>query len=129
MTCTQARRLLAAYRRDDWLPGELEALGLHLAGCAACRRQEAAFRQVGEGVRQLPSITPADSFRASVFAAIRAEEARSGRSVQQMASEDTQPRLPVLRPTGRPAASSRSRPRVVLGVRAAIAVAAVLLIG
>lgn len=127
MTCAQARRLLSAYRRDDWLPAELEALGQHLSDCAECRRVEAAYRQVGEGVRQLPSITVPDSFRASVFAAIRAEEARSGRSMAQMASDETQPRMPVLRPVGRPAPSSR--PRVALGARSAIAVAAVLLIG
>lgn len=128
MTCAQAHRLLAAYRRDDWLPAELDALGQHLAGCAECRRMEAAYRESGEHIRQLPTITPPDSFRAAVFAAIRAEDARLGRDrdIERVASDDTQPSLPVLRPTPIRTWSPRG---AVLGARGAIAVAAVLLLG
>jgi hypothetical protein len=104
MTCGQARRLLAAYRRDDWSPAQLDALGRHLAGCADCRRTEADFRQAGERVRQLPSIQPSPSLRQGVYAAIRAEQARRGRPAAELArfaSEDTQPGLRAIRPPRR----------------------------
>lgn len=52
------RRLLAAYRRDDWSPDDLAALTRHLSTCVDCRQIEASFRTVGESIRQLPSITP-----------------------------------------------------------------------
>jgi hypothetical protein len=108
LTCAQAASLLGAYRRDDWAPSELEALGRHLAECAACRQKEAAYRDVGRGVRQLASITPPESFRARVFAAIAADQAALAGSAAAVAAvpaaaldsvsmEDTQPRLPVVR--------------------------------
>jgi hypothetical protein len=125
MTCARARQLLGAYRRDDWRPGELEALGRHLSGCAECRRVEASYRRVGEGIRQLPSITPPASLREAVFAAIRAEEDRGAPSLTQLTTEETQPRLPALRRGARTAPTTR-RP-LVLGARTAVAVAAVLL--
>jgi hypothetical protein len=87
---------------------------------------EAAYRQTGEHIRQLPTITPPDSFRAAVFAAIRAEDARLGRTIERVASDDTQPSLPALRPTPVRTWSPRG---AVLGARAAIAIAAVLLLG
>lgn len=87
---------------------------------------EAAYRQTGEHVRQLPTITPPDSFRAAVFAAIRAEDAKVGRTIERVANDDTQPSLPVLRPTPIRTWSPRG---AVLGARGAIAVAAVLLLG
>ena len=122
----QARHLLGAYRRDDWLPSELDALGEHLGGCAECRRVEAAYRETGEHIRQLPTITPPASFRAAVFAAIRAEEAKLGRSLEEAASDDTQPNLPALKPLPVRTWSPRG---AIVGARAAIAVAAVLLLG
>jgi hypothetical protein len=98
---------LGAYRRDDWAPRELEALGLHLADCPACRQKEAAYRDVGAGVRQLSSITPPPEFRARVFAAIAADQAAlAGRRAGAVAitappvsasQVDTQPLLPVVR--------------------------------
>jgi hypothetical protein len=127
LTCAQARTLLGAYRRDDWPPAELEALGHHLGECAECRRVEAAYRQVGEGIRQLPSITPPAALRAAVFAAIRAEEAQRAGSLAQLTTDDTQPRMPALGSAPR-APVTPLRP-LVLGSRTAIAVAAVLLIG
>lgn len=127
MTCAQARTLLGAYRRDDWPPAELEALGHHLSECAECRRVEAAYRQVGEGIRQLPSITPPAALRAAVFAAIRAEEAQRAGSLAQLTTDDTQPRMPAL--GSAPRAPVTPRRPLVLGSRTAIAVAAVLLIG
>jgi hypothetical protein len=117
---------LSAYRRDDWLPEELESLGQHLAGCADCRRVEASYRQVGEGIRQLPSITPPPSLREAVFAAIRDDEARRERSLEEITSDQTYPRLPIVQPLRRE--GGRPRRKVVLGTRAAIVVAAALLI-
>jgi hypothetical protein len=119
---------LGAYRRDDWLPAELDALGEHLRGCADCRRLEAAYRQTGEHIRQLPTITPPASFRAAVFAAIRAEDAKLGRDIERVANDDTQPSLHAIRPA-RPPVRTWSQRGPVLGARAAIGVAAALLLG
>lgn len=133
MTCRRAHRLLAAYRRDDWSPRDRAALGQHLNTCSACRRVEFSYRGVGESVRQLPSITPPPGFREAVFAAIRADEARMGRSVTSLTEADTSPELPVItsstrRPVSLTAARKRRaawmNPRVAL-----IAAAAVVVIG
>src|SRR5262245_32287767 len=125
MTCAQARQLLGAYRRDDWSQSELAALGQHLITCAECRQIEASYRQVGESIRQLPSMTPPPHFRASVFAAIQAEQRRLKPAVERIASEETSPSIPVVRPT-----PIRRVPRrkISAGMRAAMAIAAVLVL-
>src|SRR5579863_10402926 len=123
MTCARVRQVLAAYRRDEWSPAELEALGRHLASCAECRRVEATFREVGENVRQLPTITPPPSLRANVFAAIgkiAAEETPAPRSAVAMTRDDTQPRLTAVR---RSTPDEPLRRPFVVGTPAAIAVA------
>ena len=143
MTCRRAHRLLAAYRRDDWSPRDRAALGRHLSGCPACRRVEVSYRNAGESVRQLPSITPPPGFREAVFAAIRAEEQRMGRAVVAMTEADTSPELPVIpaakhatrHPTGRPSslaslAAARKRRAAWLNPRVAlVAAAAVVMLG
>jgi hypothetical protein len=82
MTCAQARQSLGASRRNDWSTQDLAALSAHLSSCADCRKVEAAYRGVGEQIRDLPSIQPPASFRASVFAAIAADQARIQRQAQ-----------------------------------------------
>jgi hypothetical protein len=82
MTCAQARQSLGASRRNDWSTQDLAALSAHLSSCADCRKVEAAFRGVGEQIRDLPSIQPPSSFRASVFAAIAADQARIQRQAE-----------------------------------------------
>jgi hypothetical protein len=124
--------LLGAYRRDDWAPSELEALGQHLAACPACRQKEAAYRDVGFSVRQLPSITPPAAFRARVFAAIAAvpvaPQAVAIASATSASLEDTDPRLPVIRV--RNAQVRRSlMPRRSVWQRAGLGLAAALLLG
>jgi anti-sigma factor RsiW len=124
--------LLGAYRRDDWAPSELEALGQHLAACPACRQKEAAYRDVGFGVRQLPSITPPAAFRARVFAAIAAEPVapRAAVAVASLGAslEETDPRLPAIRV--RNAHVRRSlMPQRSLWQRAGLGLAAALLLG
>jgi Putative zinc-finger len=109
MTCRRAQRLLAAYRRDDWSPRDRAALGQHLSTCAACRRSEVSFRNVGESVRQLPSITPPPGFREAVFAAIRADEQRMGRAVASFTERDTAPELPVISSTRLPISLAAAR--------------------
>ncbi|HEY7832656.1 MAG TPA: hypothetical protein VIG30_03720 [Ktedonobacterales bacterium] len=96
-----------------------------MTACAECRRAEAGFRSVGESLRQLPSITPPASFRARVFAAIGEEEASRTPALVRLTTDETQPRLPVVR---RRAEGAPRRP-IVFGRPAAIAVAAVLLLG
>jgi hypothetical protein len=104
--------LLAAYRRDDWSPAELAALGQHLAGCADCRRAEAVFRQVGEGVRQLPSITPPASLRANVWAAIQADQTQRATSAE-LGAERNAERVATLDAERRATASPERAPAVV----------------
>ena len=48
--------MLGASRRNDWSTQDLAALSAHLSSCADCRKVEAAFRGVGEQIRDLPSI-------------------------------------------------------------------------
>lgn len=122
------RRLLAAYRRDDWSPDDLATLTDHLTSCAECRQIEATYRTVGEHIRQLPSITPPPDFRASVFAAIRAEERRVAPEVARLARAATNPELPVIRPGARLVRPETVR-RVAFSARAGLAVAAVLVVG
>ena len=132
MTCAQARQSLGASRRNDWSTQDLAALSAHLSTCAECRKVEAAYRGVGEQIRDLPSIQPPSSFRASVFAAIAADQARIQRQAQaekagkaglgapaqttaprvaaavtEAASADTDPALRVVRRTPPPPAPWR----------------------
>src|SRR5262249_16081888 len=96
INCRAVRQLLAAYRRDYWAPPDGGLLGKHLAACAECRRVEAAYREVGERVRRLPSIAPPPEFREAVFAAIRAEERRVAPAIVQLSQAATNPELPVV---------------------------------
>lgn len=95
----------------------------HVAHCVDCRKAELAYREAGERLRQLPSITPPPNFRESVFAAIRADQERISPEIARAAAAVTNPALPVIRPV--PIARKR---RVVINPRAALAVAAVLLL-
>lgn len=121
MSCAQVRRQLAAYRRDDWSTGDLAALTAHLSSCLDCRRLEATYRQTGERLRQLPSITPPADFRERVFAAIRADQQRLDPEVARAALAVTNPGLPVVRPTAKIA-----HRRVQFQPKGALALAAAL---
>lgn len=123
MTCARVRVLLAAYRRDDWAPSDLDALSKHLSTCVECRQREAAYRQAGERIRQLPAITPPPEFRARVFAAVRAEEMRVAPSVARLAHAATNPAMSAVHLSAR----RSSRSRVAVTMRTAAAIAAVLL--
>jgi hypothetical protein len=123
MTCHQARQQLAAYRRDDWTTTEMRALADHLASCASCRQIEATYRRVGESLRLLPTMTPDAAFRASVFAAIAAEQRTLGPAAMRASRAETEPSLPVVRAPITPIRRRRAPQPVT---RAAIAIAAVL---
>jgi hypothetical protein len=156
MKCAEVRIHLAAYRRSDWSAEEQQAVSEHLAACGACRRWEAEARSVGERLRELPTIVPPASLRASVFAAIRREElAVATRAAEAAPAAPVPPKpvvpektlppppapvvLPIPAGATRPAraavttigrigevAASRRAPRIVLGPRAAIATIAAL---
>jgi negative regulator of sigma E activity len=111
-------------RPDEWSAADLDALGGHLADCAACRQYQAAFRLVGEQIRQLPSIAPPADFRARVFAAIREEELRAAPAILRLSREATNPSLPVVRSR----AVLRQTPRRTLAPRFALAAAAALVV-
>lgn len=96
----------------------------HLAECPGCRQYQAAFRLVGEQIRQLPSIAPPADFRSRVFAAIREEERRIAPEVLRLSREATNPSLPVVRSRTAP----RQTPRRQFAPRFAFAAAAVLAI-
>lgn len=123
MTCHQARQQLAAYRRDDWTGAELRLLSEHLATCADCRAFEAQYRRVGESLRLLPTITPDASFRASVYAAIAADQRKLGPAAMRVSRAETEPSMPVVRAPVTPF-HRRREPRPVL--RAGLGIAAVL---
>ncbi|HEU5438803.1 MAG TPA: hypothetical protein VFU88_05905, partial [Ktedonobacterales bacterium] len=122
--CARARELLAAYRRDEWSSEDLTALSEHLGSCSACRQHEAAYRLVGEQIRQLPTIAPPADLRSRVFAAVRLEERRIAPAIARLSREATNPALPVVRALPRPA----QRATRTLPSRFALAAAAVLVI-
>lgn len=95
MKCEEVRVLLAAYRRSDWSIEEQRAVSQHLATCNPCRRWEVGARRVGEHLRQLPTITPPDSLRERVFAAIQREAITPTAPVQPAP-------LPITAPMPRP---------------------------
>lgn len=125
--CMRIRRLLAAYRRDDWSPDDLAALTRHLSTCAECRQIEASFRTVGESIRQLPSITPPPAFREAVFEAIRAEQRRVAPTAARLSRAATNPSMRAIHPAQHSIRSRRLN-RDSIGPRAIIAAAAVLVI-
>jgi hypothetical protein len=126
MTCHQARQQLAAYRRDDWTASDMRLLAEHLASCAACRQVEATYRRVGESLRLLPTLTPDASFRASVFAAIAADQRKLGPAAMRVSRAETEPSLPVVRAPVTPIRSISARRAQQPVTRAALAIAAVL---
>ena len=123
----RTRRLLAAYRRDDWSPEDLAALTRHLSTCMDCRQIEASFRTVGENIRQLPSITPPPAFKEAVFAAIHADQHRIASSVERASRASTNPSMRAIRPAQHSIRSRRLN-RASIGPRAIIAAAAVIAI-
>lgn len=124
LSCAQVRRQLAAYRRDDWATGDLAALTAHLSSCLDCRRLEATYRQAGEHLRQLPSITPPADFRDRVFAAIRADQQRLDPSLARVSLAVTNPALPVVRPGAKIVRRQvRFQPKGALALAAALGLA------
>ncbi len=84
---------------------------------------EADFRGVGERIRRLPSITPPESMRAAVFAAIAAEQHRVTPAVVALSRAATDPAMPIVRLTRRPP----RRDPLHLGLRVALIAAALML--
>ena len=73
MTCTETRDLFSALADDALTPAERAALDAHLAGCAECRRELAAFGRTVALVRAIdPAHAPA-GFVDRVLAAARPE--------------------------------------------------------
>jgi len=73
MTCTETRDLFSALADDALAPAERAALDAHLAGCAECRRELAAFGRTVALVRAIdPAHAPA-GFVDRVLAAARPE--------------------------------------------------------
>lgn len=73
MTCTETRDLFSALADDALAPAERAALDAHLAGCAECRRELAAFGRTVAMVRAIdPAHAPA-GFVDRVLAAARPE--------------------------------------------------------
>ncbi len=102
MKCEDVRILLAAYRRGEWSRTDQQVVQDHLVDCAACRRWEAEARQVGEALRQLPTISPPPSFRDRVFAAIQAEQVALERGVAPPLSPEDLPPAPRVTPAVAP---------------------------
>lgn len=133
MTCHEARQRLAAYRRDEWTAADMRALSEHLGACAACRKVEAAYRRVGESLRQLPAITPPPAFKEAVFAAIAADQRKVGPAALRASRAETEPSLPVVRAPVTPIRPRRAERRVAgrmaPAARVAFGAAAVVAVG
>lgn len=127
LPCARARRMLVAYRRDDWAPSEWDALQVHLRGCGPCRQLQESYRLVGSQVRRIETITPPVEFRARVFAAIAAEQQRSLSPAARLAHAETQPAIPVVR--ARPVPLRQPRRAVMpAGMQVVVGLAAVLVV-
>ena len=62
MRCQKVRSYLSAYCNDELSGDKKLALDTHLAGCAACRKEEVVFRLLHETKKELPVFKVSDDF-------------------------------------------------------------------
>jgi len=73
MRCQKARSCLSAYCRDELVGRDLLALREHLAGCALCRREEAAVRAMFAATGSLRAPALSADFNAKLLDRIARE--------------------------------------------------------
>jgi len=73
MRCQKARSCLSAYCRDELTGRDLLAMREHLAGCALCRREEAAVRAMVDATGSLKSSPLSADFNAKLLDRIARE--------------------------------------------------------
>lgn len=71
MTCARVRESLPLFVEGDLTAAEASSLGAHLAGCAACREEEAAFRASQAFLKEVPTPVFDETFHADVRRAVR----------------------------------------------------------
>lgn len=76
MNCSQARRLLSAYRELKNNQQDTTEVDMHLEGCPACREVLAQSSFIGERLHALPTIAPAPDAHAKLMQALATEHAR-----------------------------------------------------
>jgi len=76
MTHARASAQLSAYLDGELDPSEVRAVEAHLAGCAICREDLAALRQVKRWLGRLPEVEPSEAVWQSLRRRITAEEHR-----------------------------------------------------
>lgn len=73
MRCQKARSCLSAYCREELTGRDLLAMREHLAGCALCRREEAAVRAMFEAAGEIKSSPISADFNAKLLDRIARE--------------------------------------------------------
>ncbi|PWB73526.1 hypothetical protein C3F09_05130 [candidate division GN15 bacterium] len=73
MRCQKARSYLSAYCRDELTGRDLLAMREHLAGCALCRREEAAVRTIAAATGSIKGPTVSADFNARLLDRIARE--------------------------------------------------------
>ncbi len=73
MRCQKARSCLSAYCRDELIGRDLLAMREHLAGCALCRREEAAARAMSEATSSIRGPKVSADFNAKLLDRIARE--------------------------------------------------------
>jgi len=70
MQCSVNGEMLSAFADGELTPSQAAAIRQHLAGCAGCRAQLAALRQVTGLVRSLEEVAPPSDLRARMAARV-----------------------------------------------------------
>lgn len=60
-SCARARRALSLVLDDEEAAGDVQALAVHIGGCAACRRHVAEVSAITRQLRSAPAELQADS--------------------------------------------------------------------
>lgn len=68
---------LSLFLDGELTPREADAVRRHLTACAACRREMALLAEADDLVRELPVLTPSDTFERTFWQKVEQAEARS----------------------------------------------------
>jgi len=73
MRCRKARSYLSAYCNEELTGGHKLAVSEHLATCSSCRKEEAIYRSLSLGGRQVKSLRVSDDFNTRLLNRIAQE--------------------------------------------------------
>ena len=80
MDCGEVRRYLPSYLSEEYETFDQRSLEAHLAACASCRSELAAFVRVDKLLAEVPVDLPPEDFTAEVIEAISATDCAGSKS-------------------------------------------------